>query len=331
MKLNRLLVTVTGLVLAACGSSGGGDTPPVVSPPASVTIDANNAALVAKVSYGAAQDSGEFGDAGGGIPLLASGPAGVSKLDRAFAAAAKVSPGNSGSSVPIPEERVMCAVDGWVTLSGEIQDPITPTLTPNVDFFEFFFEMCDEGTGEVTDGRLRADVTSFSGDLFTSLYALGMKFTFTMFQVTEGAEAFMSNGDASVFLDALNLPYAATTISGISITIDGNTNSETLTNYSHDVTFDGNFIPAPYTMLANGTLDSTELSGVIDYSMDPLTMFEGFEGEYPNTGELLVTGDSSALRLEAVNNVDVLIHIDSDGDGVFEDPPIATTWVALTN
>ena len=328
MKLNRLLVTVMGLVLAACGSSGGGgDTPPVVSPPASVTIDANNAALVAKVSYGAAQDSGEFGDAGGGIPLLASGPAGVSKLDRAFAAAAKVSPGNSGSSVPIPEERVMCAAGGWVTLSGAIADPVTPKLSKD-DFFEFFFEMCDEGTGEVTDGRLRADVMSFSGDLLNESFALTMKFTFTMFQVMEGAETYMTGGDATVALDALNLPFAATTISGIEITIDGNTNSETLTNYSHDVTFDGNFIPAPFTMLAVGTLESTELSGVVEYSTR--MMFAGFEGEYPSTGELLVDGMSSGLLLEAVDNVNVIIHIDTNGDGTFDGTPIVTTWAALT-
>jgi hypothetical protein len=330
MKHNTLMVTAAGLVLAACGSSGGDTPPPVVSPPVSINIDANNAPLVAGVSYGAAQGSGEFGDMEGSLGPLGAGPGGVSKLDRAFGAAAKTSPGNTGSSIPIPAERTMCTVDGFVTFSGEIADPITPTLTKD-DFFEFFFEMCDEGTGEVTDGRLRSDVTSFSGDLFTSLYALGMRFTFTTLQVTEGTEVYTSHGDATVFLDALNLPFAATSISGNSMRVDSNTGSETLTNFSHDVTFDGNFIPAPYTMLASGTLDSTELTGVIDYSMDPLTKFEGFEGEFPNTGELLVEGTNSALRLVAEDNVNVTIYVDTNGDGIFDDEVIATTWDALTN
>jgi len=329
MKLNSLLVTGAGLVLAACGSSGG-DTPPVASPPVSITIDANNAPLVASVSYGAAQGSGEFGDIEGSLGPLGGSPGGVSKLDRAFGAAAKTAPGNSGSSVPIPEERVMCAIDGWVTFSGAIADPLTPTLTKD-DFFEFFFEMCNEGTGEVTDGRLRSDVTSFSGDLFTSLYALGMKFAFTTLQITEGTEVYTSHGDATVFLDALNLPFAATSISGNSMRVDSNTGSETLTNFSTDVTFDGNFFPAPYTMLASGTLDSTELSGVIDYSMDPLTKFEGFEGEFPHTGELLVEGENSALLLVAEDNVNVTIHVDTNGDGTFDGTPIVTTWVELTS
>ena len=330
MKFNRPLISVAGLVLAACGSSGGDDVPPVVSPPASVTIDSNNAPLVAKLSYEAALDSGDLGDLGGSIGLVASGPAGVSKLDGAIAAAAKSGSGNSGSSVPIPAERVMCAVDGFVTVSGAIADPFTPKLGKG-DFFEFLFEICDEGTGEITDGQLRADVNSFGGDLLSGLYELGMTFRLTMFQVAEGTEVFMSEGDVTVSLDALNLPYVATSISGVSITIDGNTNSETLTNYSTDVTFDGNFIPAPYTLVASGTLDSSELSGAITYSAVPVTMFEGFEGEYPHTGELLVEGDSSALRLVAENNVDVTIYIDSDGNGIFDDQIISTTWVALTN
>ena len=330
MKRNSLLVTVAGLVLAACGSSGGGDTPPVVSPPASVTIDANNAPLVAKLSYGAALDSSDLAGLGGSIPLVASGPAGVSKLQAGFAAAANTGSGNSGASVPIPAERAMCAAEGWVTISGAIEDPITPTLTQG-DFFEFFFEMCDEGTGEVMDGRLRVDVDSFSGDLFTGLYELGMTLRMTMLQVTVGPDVSMSDGDASVVLDALNLPFVATSIGGVSITMDSSTSSETLTNYSTAVTLDGNLPLPPYTTLASGTLDSTELSGVIRYSMDPMTMFEGIQGEYPSTGELLVEGDSSALRLVAENNVDVTIHVDSDGDGIFDDAIIATTWVALTN
>ena len=61
----------------------------------------------------------------------------------------------------------------------------------------------------------------------------------------------------------------------------------------------------------------------------PVT-FEGFDNGYPHTGELLITGDSSSARLIALDDVNVRIEIDGDGDGAVDDT-IDTTWVALTN
>jgi hypothetical protein len=59
----------------------------------------------------------------------------------------------------------------------------------------------------------------------------------------------------------------------------------------------------------------------------PVT-FEGFDDGYPHIGELLVTGDDSSLRLVAVDEVNVRIDIDPDGDGTV-DTSIETTWSAL--
>jgi len=325
MKTNILLFALAGLVLAACSSDDGGDIPPVVSPPTSLKIDSNNAALVAKVSYQAAKDIDDVGELDGAMSLVASGPAGVTKLDGAFRAAAKL--GNSGAnSVPLPKTTVMCAQSGEVDVSGQIEDPITPTLNEK-DFFEFQFKMCNDGAGITIDGQLRADVTRFSGDFQGERFDLGMTYTLTALQIEDGPDVFTSTGNAHVDLDTLNLPFIATGINGSMITIDANTKSTTLTNYSTDLTFDGNFIPAPYTMLAAGTLESTELTGVVSFSVD----FQGVEGEYPSTGELVVEGELSGLRLVAENNVDVTIHLDLDGDGMFDDGLIATTWVALLN
>lgn len=325
MKTNTLLFALAGLVLAACSSGGGGDIPPVVSPPTSLKIDANNAALVAKVSYQAAKDIDDVGELDGALGLVASGPSGVTKLDRAFKAAAET--GNSSVSfVPIPKYTVMCAQSGEVDVSGQIADPVTPTLTAK-DFFEYHFKMCDDGAGITIDGLLRTDVTRFSGDFQGERFDLGMTYKLTALQVKEGADVFTSTGNAHVDLDTLNLPFIATGINGSTITIDANTKSTTLTNYSTDLTFDGNFIPAPYTLMAAGTLESTKLTGVVSFSVN----FQGVEGEYPSAGELVVEGETSGLRLVPDVNGDVTIYLDLDGDGMFGDGVIATTWVALMN
>ena len=112
------------------------------------------------------------------------------------------------------------------------------------------------------------------------------------------------------------------------MTTDTSNFSDTLSNYASAQTFDGRVSPSPYTLNASGTLDSSRLSGVIRYTT-PVT-FEGFDANYPQTGELLITGENSSARLiAAANGVDVTIEIDSDGDGTVDDT-IMTTWTELT-
>jgi len=59
-------------------------------------------------------------------------------------------------------------------------------------------------------------------------------------------------------------------------------------------------------------------------------MFAGLGANYPYTGEFLVVGENSSLRLVADNDVDVHIDIDSDGDTVV-DETIVTTWAELAS
>ena len=56
--------------------------------------------------------------------------------------------------------------------------------------------------------------------------------------------------------------------------------------------------------------------------------FVGNEGEYPNTGVLLVRGESSSARLVAVDATNVRIEIDNNGDGT-TDEIIELTWAEL--
>ena len=168
-------------------------------------------------------------------------------------------------------------------------------------------------------------VDSFAGDLAMGAYDLTATFVLSGLRVTTATDDLTSNGTVTVALDTTMLPAIAASVSGSSLTTSGITDSETLTNFSAAQTVDTGLQPAPYTMTSSGTLDSSELEGLITYST-PET-FRGFDFDYPSSGEFLVTSGTSSLRLIALNNVNVQIEINNDG--VIE--LIDTTWAELAN
>lgn len=324
MQRTKFILFAGVLVLAGCGGGGGGGLAPVASPGPTVAIDSANAADVAKVSYESALATGDVGALTTDGLILSSEPGGAfAKLDKAIAAVAKT--GSRQAFVPIPEETADCASSGTVTLSGEIADPFTPTLSPG-DFFIINYNACDEGLGDVIDGGMRLDINSFSGDFQSQLFALSSTLTLTNLQLTTQQEVLTSHGDATVSLDTLAAPAVATSLSGNSMRSDTGSSSETATNYASSITVDGGQVPAPFTMSASGTLDSTQLSGVVSYATP--VVFNGFDADYPSSGEFLVMGASSSLRLIALDNVNVIIELDTNGDNTV-DETIQTTWAEL--
>lgn len=325
MQRPAIITIASSLLIAGCsgGSSGGGEGP-VGSPDPTVAITSNNAMEVAKVSWATALESVEFSDLTGTGLFIGGTLEGVSKLDDAISMSAKSHGGQS--QVPIPAETTPCDVSGDVTVSGEIADPVTPALTEG-DFFEIDFNNCDDGLGDVTDGLMRMDIDAFNGDLASDSFDMTVTLTLDTFQVTTGQNVITSHGDVTATIDTTNLPSLFTGISGNSMRIDTNSSSESLTNFVSSLNVDGTLDPAGYARSAAGTLDSTQLAGAIRYST-PDT-FEGVDTDFPNSGEFLVEGNGSSLRLIAVNNIEVRIELDSDGDGNV-DETILTTWAELT-
>ena len=328
MKRTLFFILTSILVVIGCGDSGfyggdgdndGGDVPNT-----GVDITSANAVTIIQVSYEAAQSSASLGDLSSETGIIAAGPNNVAKAGgRLFASAGSML---TTSQVPLPDQISDCAGGGTVTISADIADLVTLTLSPG-DIFAVVFDMCNDALGTVTDGRLDYVIDAFSGDFLGGFYDLTMTLTLGNFQVATAADVLTSNGDATVTLNTINAPAVSASVSGISFTVDANASSEIQTNYSSSQTLDAGISPSPYTMTASGTLDSTQLSGVVSYSTP--TMFQGFDSDYPSSGQFLVTGDGSSARLTA-EGVNVLIEIDADGDGIYEDT-INTTWAELTN
>jgi hypothetical protein len=335
MKSSLILTLSAISLLAACdggngiseakdGNNGGDGPGPGGGETLNITVA--NAMLVTNVSYQAALSSGALAGFSSGTGLLASEPGGISKIDRAISN--KI--GNATANLVIPDFTEACLgpLGGIMTISGEIADPTNPldplTLTPG-DSFNIFYEACDDGFA-VIDGNLFYVVNVFNGDLASGLYSLTMTATFTDFQVTTVEDELVSNGDVTVRIDTRQFPYLEAEVSGNSLTVDGTTSAVIMTNFASLHAQDTGLAPFPYTQTSSGTVNSTMLPGIVSYST-PLD-FEGSDVDYPNVGEFLVTGSNSSSRLTAIDNVDVRIDIDTDGNGT-TDETINTTWAEL--
>ena len=322
MRLARLSVLSTSILIAACSSGGttfGGTEPPG----ASFAITPTNATTVASASWEAVVTSGEFGELGGSLGLSSSIPGGVTKATQSLKAAGL--PADGAQQVPLGPDVQPCLLDGFVTVSGEIADLLTLTRG---DTFEVLYELCDDGAGEIVDGLVAFTVGDFSGDLLLGTYLLSMDAVVTNLQVVTGTDTITNNGDATVTLDTMQTPYIEASSSGSAMTVDYNARSQTLRNYVSNQTLDAGLQTLPYTMSAAGLLDTTELAGVVQYSTPVTVAGEG--ADYPDTGSLLVEGENSSARLTAVDNVNVTIEVDTNGDGV-TDETINTTWAELAS
>jgi hypothetical protein len=323
MKRALISTLFASLAMAACGGESGnilpGDRQP---PPPGAGITTDNATTVVASAWDASNRTASLTGLLTNTGFVASEQniSGGAQLSEPSKSIVEIT-----MQVPIAPPPENCAVSGSVTITGEIADPITPTLTPN-DVLRVVVENCDDGLGEVSNGVIDYVVDAFSGDLAGGTYVLTMTMQIDNFSVTSASGTTTADGDATVTLDtsAPNQVFAA--VAGLSMTIDTNSSSETLTNYQSTQTLDFTLNPAEYTFSSLGTLDSTQLTGVVDYTT-PVT-FEGLGAEFPNSGELLVSGANSSARLVALDNTNVRIDVDSNGDGTVDDM-ISTTWAAL--
>jgi len=135
-----------------------------------------------------------------------------------------------------------------------------------------------------------------------------------------------SDGTVSATIDTTNALSLFTGVSGELMTLDRNQSSERLTEFLSSLNVDVSQQIPTYVRTSSGTLDSTQLAGVVRYSTP--VAFQGLGNDFPNAGEFLVQGAASSLRLIAENNTDVRIELDTDGDGNV-DETIETTWAEL--
>jgi hypothetical protein len=321
----RLVLSLSiALLLSACSGSSN-DTPP---PPTgggggvSLNIDSANALPAIRVAYGATAQSVDTGglldDAG-----VASSP------DGGFA---KLTPSNAAPGFvvrfmqkdPLGPFVENCPSGGTTTLNLDV-NLITfaaGDLSIGDQIFVDYAE-CNNGLGEVANGSMVFTVANYTGDLESGSYRLEMDVLLIDFAVTTATDTVTSNGDSTVIIDTTGDPMILLSISGNSLSSVSAASTETVTSFLTTQTVDTSTFPEPYTLNSSGTVDSSQLAGVIEFET-PVT-FQGMGAAYPFAGELLVSGVNSAVKLVVLTDTTVRIETDSDGDGVFESAE-ETTW-----
>jgi len=328
MKRLSIPLILATLAMAACSDSDYGAAPPAPPPPppSNFAITSGNAMTVASATWNAANGSADLADLfDKSAGSVASNPGNLNKAGD-IATAPGVGAGNV-QGIPIPATTVDCQVIGTVTISGSIADPITPTLTAD-DYFVSDFSNCDEGAGEILNGLLRMTVDAFSGDQASGVYSLTATFDLTDLQVNTDLDVVTSTGSVTVAFDYTVLNVVTASISGVWLTVDSNTGSTTLSEFQTVYTIDSSGQLPTFTLNTSGMLDSSALPGTVTYST-PVDL-QGFEADFPSSGEFLITALDSSLRIIALDNVNVRIEIDSNGDGVV-DETMDTTWALLTS
>lgn len=322
MSLRHVILIFGFSSIAACG---GGDSEPTLSPPPAggtpLVITAANAETVAAVAYAAAartsQGASFIGSSG-----IAAAPGGSLANDGEPAQQQLVA---GASTVPLGPIVNECPGGGIVTMTGTVAS--LTTLTPG-DEITITSEECNNGEGEIVDGTLVITVDTFSGDLEGGLFLWIMDLDLIGFQVQTSEDTVVTAGDARITVDTTGSPVQSLSISGSSLSASGTQESMTITNYAYSQTIDGSVVPEPYTLTTSGTVESSELDGIITYTTE--TTFQGMGDGYPFAGELLILGgENSSIRLIAVDDVNVIIEIDVDGGGA--DTTIETTWAQIDN
>lgn len=322
MKSQHLLTLGLALTICACGGSGseaGITVPPTLNAP--LVIDSNNAKPAARTAYSASANSMRSSDQVGG-PGIAVSPGSDFAKPYIRQNITEGLLGRTRNDALKPQ--APCAVSGTETTSANLANPLALTAgdTITVDYLG-----CDNGLGEVLNGKIEMTIAVFAGDLISGLYLLDVNVVLVNFEVRTADDTVLANGDSSVSIDTLGLPLVLLAVSGNSLSIQSNTSSEAITDFQTSQSVDSSVFPEPYTQSTSGTVDSSQIAGTISY-FTPVA-FQGVGTAYPFAGELLISGaDNATIRLIALDAVNVRIETDSNGDGVV-DMSEDTTWADI--
>jgi len=310
-RLKSAVPACIALAVTACGGGGGGGGG--APPAAPALIDSGNAATVTREVIDAGIGAGAFGVAvGGGGILAGDGGASALALGRAGQRRAAL---QAGASIPIPAETFDCAVSGTVRLSGTLASIDTVTAGDRINAT---FSDCDDAEGAVYDGGLRIDVTRFSGDIFSNQFLLGADITLTNLTITEDGESVTGDGGFDLDLD-LTVPLVSDlTVSGSVFDVSSGSNGWVLRDFAISILEDATGVDLLTRYSGTGTLEGSGFDGAVDFvTVDPL---ESTGGDYPATGELLITGANGAtIRATVLDASTIQLALDLDGNGVVDE------------
>ncbi len=216
---------------------------------------------------------------------------------------------------------------GSMSLTLNLNNPISTTLQPG-DSFSVRFDNCnDSQDGTTSNGSMSATVDSGTLEAgcdatgTCSDFSLGMNFN--DLQITEmGETALIDGGFTLVYASATN----TNTISGNDFYMYSSTGQGVhMSNFNIASTLSGSTETTTVTM----TLASTRINGSVQIQTTaPLVTTNIDADDYPSSGTLEITGANSKLTVTATSSSSVLLELDEDNDGTL-DQSATVNWTVI--
>ena len=221
-----------------------------------------------------------------------------------------------------------CASGGSANVSGSIST--AGTFSPN-DELSATFTACSR-SNEVLNGEIDVVVGSFVQSAGNAFLVTGTV-SQTDLKRTIGGSCYWGTGtfDTSYdsFYSTAGTVNVSNSASSFAVSAGGRTQNLSDATANADVTV-GQQFPI-ISRESSGNITSEDLNGSFSYeSISPAVFhLDDDSGTGPYSGELLVTAsDDSNMRMVAVDEYNVRLDIDVDGDSIV-DEEIATTWATL--
>lgn len=302
--------------VSSCGGSSSGSTTP---PPSNLlAIDANNAFDVSSALITAASNSFDIGEITGGAimgqPAVAS-----SRLQKTlwdFSAQATIGAAEAGIAEVCPD-------GGSANITTTLANPNTLTVG---DQITADFDSCDQGNGYVLDGLMALTIAAIDGDIITDVFLVGLDMTMTAMTITEGTDTVTIDANMTLTVDALGFPVIVQTLEGAELRLATESEESSFTNFVHVFEVDTGLTPEAVRVTIDGTLESAQLGGAIDYTTPLVIQASG--DYYPHAGRVLITGIDSTVTIVIKDSRRVTLEVDTNNDGVI-DEYIDTTFAEL--
>jgi hypothetical protein len=330
---SSLSILVSAIALASLAACGGGSGDDSTSQPAAakVAITSANQNQVVRASVNAGLSvSLAQGSVGGGVS-----PAGVADRSHALAAvmeravsAARASRKGiaSASAHPTASTSSTQACTGGGTMTITLDDRDGNQQISNGDVITASFSQCKDTATSTINGAIAVTLT---GTPTATQFAASANFQNIV--VTDNGVTATIAGTVAVS----ETDTATDIVTTLSVGSSGLTASTASTAYTDAVSFASGFVittdeasSGSVSVSLAGTMSAQSVGGSITIAT-PQPLVEASSDTYPSSGQVILTGASgSAVRATVLDNTQVKIELDANGDGTYESTSIVT-WNAL--
>jgi len=234
-----------------------------------------------------------------------------------------------------------CTVAGTVKTITEIADPSTPLQTPG-DLQTQIYDSCDFGIDNIINGRISLETLSFTGNFDLFIFEQIILAIYTDYSITLSNLSWASDPMRSLSL-TYNGEIISTTIADDSKS-DSDTFYEMLTQNLSDgrqiklINLTATTISDPSVStdsvttivgsISNSDFGFTGLLNIETLALKPLQRAPG--ESFPHAGTLRIIDDGGRfIDCVVLDNMNIRLSIDTDGDGEPDTPDQDYTWEAL--